>query len=281
MALELIPKAVRSRPQDAQRRVSAIVAAATAGAALAGLWIRVEDGLSFRLVLAATSAFFGWLTIQAAFGAKDGASAAMRAISISVALGAVSTVIPCFMLSEQPETAFLYVPFAGILGAITGFLYGVVLAIVAAATWNQITAGTHEGADRAVRIAAVWAVVPMAFIAMAVFAYDYAKELPEWASESQRSAHALAVPLGVVGLGIVFNVAAASFWAATRRLAQRTRWIEDVAMGIHPRLAIRAVGPYDDLGHLPRLRHGFNVLEHRNEHAVYRANAASEPIAIV
>ena len=50
--------------------------------------------------------------------------------------------------------------------------------------------------------------------------------------------------------------------------------------GVDPRWGVREIGPHDDLAAVPRLRDGFRVLEHKNEHAVYRAAATGDAVAL-
>lgn len=282
--LGLVPRTVLSPPASARKRVALVAAAASGAAGLAGLWLRFDDGLVYRVVLAITSAIFAWLTMGVALSAKDATRAGTRALGISIVLGTVSTLIPCMILggaSGRMEALAIFIPFGAIFGGIVGFLYGIVLAVVAAATWRQVAAGTHDGADRAVRIASVWAIIPLAFIAAVVFGHDLKAEVSEWATPSKRDIREFAFPIGFVALGIAFNVALGSFWLATKRLARRRRWLESVTSGIDPRWRVREVAPHDDLGRLPRLRDGFAVLEHCNEQAIYRANATGEAIAII
>lgn len=283
MAPDLVPRSVLSAPEKARRKVALIAGAATGAAGLAGLWVRFEDGLEYRLVLAATSALLGWLTIEVALGAKDASSAAMRAVGMSIVLGALNTVFPSLILcaNERLGMMLICVPFGAVFGALTGFGYGIVLAVVAAATWNQVASGTHEGADRAVRIASAWAVLPLALIALVVVGYDLSTQLHEWSSEKEIATHQIAVPFGVLALGIVLNVAFWSCYAASRRAVRRARWLAHVASGADPRWSVREIKPYEDVDGLPRLRQGMTVLEHHNEHAIYRANATGERVAII
>lgn len=275
MAPDLVPRTVLSPPEAARRRVALTVAVGSGASGLAGLWFRFDDGLGYRLVLAATSAFFGWLTMHGAFAAKDAPGAAMRALGMSIALGALSTIVPCLMMgwNDPPTAVVFYIPFGGVFGAIVGFLYGIVLAVVAAATWRSAASGTHDEGDRAVRVASVWMILPLAFMALIVFGHDRVQKQPD--------AQALALPIGMLAIGIAFHVALAAFLSATRRLERRRRWLALVVSGIDPRWGVREIGPHDDLGNLPRLRPGYSVLEHRNEHALYRSAATGEAVAII
>jgi hypothetical protein len=284
MALDLLPRTVLSPPEAARKRVAIIVGAATAAAALAGIWLRFEDGLALRLVLAGTSALFGWLTMEAAFGAQSASGAGLRALGISTVLGALSTIGPSVLLAatkERGEAFVVMVPFGAFFGAFTGFAYGCVLAVVAAATWSHVASASHDGADRAVRIASLWAVAPVAFIVLVVFGHDLQVTTSEWSSAREIEAHAVAMPLGLLAIGIAILVPLASFCLATHRLARRARWLARISSGADPRWSIREIGPHDDLVHLPRLRPGYTVLEHKNEHAIYRATATGAAVAII
>jgi hypothetical protein len=284
MALDLLPRTVLSPPEAARRRVAIVVGAATGAAALAGIWLRFEDGLALRLVLAATSALFGWLTMEVALGAEDASGAALRALGISTVLGALSTIGPSVLLAAtqaRGEAFFMMVPFGAFFGAFTGFAYGCVLTIVAAATWKHVASASHDGADRAVRFASLWAVVPVSFIVLVVFGHDLHETTSEWSSAREIEAHAIAMGLGLLAVGIAIVVPLASFCFATHRLARRARWLARVSSGADPQWSIREIGPHDDVVHLPRLRPGYTVLEHKSEHAIYRAAATGAAVAII
>lgn len=283
MATDLVPRAVLSPPESARRRVSFIVGAASGAMALAGIWLRFADGLEYRLVLAVTSAIFAWLTMEIALSAENASIAAGRAWGMSIVLGALSTLIPAIMMGmrDRAELTLIFVPFGAILGAFVGFAYGIVLAIVAAATFNRVASKTHDGADRAVRIASVWAIVPMAFIALVVFGNDAQVQLSEWSNDRDRAAHDLGLPLGMLALGIVAHVAVGSFFFATRSLVRRRKWLEHVSSGIDPLWNVREIKAYEELPGLPRLRHTGMVLERKNEHSIYRATSVGQPVALL
>lgn len=284
MAPDLLPRSVLSAPEKARRRVALLAGVATGAAALAGLWIRFEDGAAFRLGLAATSALFGWLAMEGALGAKDASMAAMRALGISIALGALSTLWPACILAAREERLamlLLYVPFGAVWGGLTGFAYGIVLAILAALTWNRVASATHEGADGAVRIASAWAVLPLALIAFVLLRFDLPAELHEWSTEREVAAHRIAVPFGVLAVGVVLNAGLYSCYVASRRAARRARWLAHVASGLDPRWRVREIEPFENVDALPRLRQGVAVLEHHPDHAIYRSNATGEAVAII
>jgi hypothetical protein len=156
-----------------------------------------------------------------------------------------------------------------------------VLAIVAAATFNRVASGTHDGADRAGRVACVWTILPAALIALVVFGHDAQVVLGEWSSDRERALHAMAMPLGMLALGIATQVALGSYFLATRRLARRRKWLDHVASGVDPLWTVRAMNAHDELGTVPRLGHTGMVLERKNEHAIYRATATGVPIAVI
>ena len=284
MATDLVLRAVLSPPEKARRRVSIIVGAATAALSLAGIWLRLEDGLALRVVLAATSALFGWLTMETAFAARDAAGAALRALGASIALGALSAIGPCAVMAlrepNQPAV-LLAIPFGALFGAVTGFAYGIPLSIVAAATWGHVTAATHDGADRAVRIASYWALLPVGLIALVLFGHDLHPVQTEWMSAREIEGQAVAAPLDMIAMGLASIVALVSFAIAGHRLTHRSRFIARVSSGADPQWGIREIGPHDPVDALPRLRHGWSVIEHKNEHAIYRAAATGEAVAIV
>lgn len=250
---------------------------------MAGLWLRFEDGWLLRLLMTVTSAIFGWLVMDVALQARDATHAVGRAIGLSVIFGMASTLAPSIVISSHDHSMpFVACLICGaIFGSMTGLVYGFVLAIVAGATWRHVDARTHDGADRAVRIASFWSLVPMLLIAWVVVGYDLHHTLSEWASERERDAQLVAVPLGILGLGAAMLVTAASFAMAQARLLRRRRWLLDVSLGRDARWAVREIGPHDDVPRLPRLREGRMVLEHKNELGAYRANATGEAIALV
>lgn len=283
MAPDLLPRDVLSPPKAARKRVSLIVAAAAFGAALAGIWLRVEDGLVMRLVLATTSAIFTWLVMDVALSANDVPGAVGRAIGMSIVTGAVNTVIPSIILcARESSVPFpICLVFGGFFGAFVGLGYGLVIAIVAGATWRRVNFGTHDGADHAVRVAAVWAALPVLVIGWVVFGYDLNHTISEWSSPRDVAAHGVAFPLGMLGMGIAFWVPLVSFGLASGRLDRRRKWLANVTSGHDPRWGLREIGPLDDLGDIPRLRDGYMVLEHKNEHAIYRAAASGDAVAII
>ena len=284
MAPDLLPSDVLSPPKAARKRVALIAAAAMGSAALAGIWLRAEDGLLMRLVLATTSAVFAWLVMEVALSAQDATGAFGRAIGMSIVTGAVNTVIPSIILCAHESS----VPFAvclvagGICGAFVGFGYGILLGILAAATWRRVNNGTHDGADRAVTIAAAWAALPVLLIGWVAFGYDLSQSpISEWTPERDVAARSVAFPLGLLGMGIAFWVPLISFGIASGRLDRRRKWLASVTSGHDHRWGIREVGPHDDLTVVPRLREGHAVLEHKNEHAIYRATATGDAVAII
>lgn len=284
MATDLVPRAVLSPPEKARKRVAIIVGAATAAMALAGIWLRFEDGLALRLVLGATSAIFGWLTMECAFSARDGAGAALRALGASTALGALSILGPSVLMAmhdSNPSVVFAIIPFGALFGAITGFAYGIPLSIVAAATWSHVASATHDGADRAVRIAAAWSALPIILIACVLVGSDMSQPASGYVPARVMEAHAIAAPLDLLAIGLVSIVALVSFAIASVRVARRSRFIARVASGVDPQWGIREIGPHDLDRALPRLRQGWSVIEHKNEHAVYRAAATGEAVAII
>jgi hypothetical protein len=185
--------------------------------------------------------------MDVALAAKDSSGAAGRALGLSIVFGAVSTVFPSIIVSSGESS----VPFVvcliagGIFGAFVGFAYGVMLCIVAAITW---------------------AILPLAFLT--------------WVSHVP-SEQAISVPFGLFAIGVTLSVAVGSFFVVQRRIVRRRRWLAEVASGQDPRWGIREIDPRDDLGSVPRLREGATVLEHKNEHAIYRATATGEAVAII
>jgi hypothetical protein len=282
MAVALIPRTVLSSPESARRRVVAIAAAGSMCAALAGIWLRFEDGLLMRLTIATTSAFFGAIATSVALKAKNGHLAAGRALGLSILLGIASTVIPSAILaSSQNGTPFAACLIAGVFfGGFVGFWYGIGLAILCSLVWRHLDASTHDGADRATRVAALWALVPL-FFSVLVAISDGQRVLSEYASESDRAAHAVAMPLGLAGAAIVFAVAGLSLVVAEVALSRRRRWLSRVTAGEDPRFRVREIGPHDDVPRLPRLRDGSSVLELRDAAGAYRANATGVGVAIV
>lgn len=281
MTDELLPRSVLSSPHRARAWVAAIAGVASGGAALAGCWIRFQDGLSYRLVIALTSALFGAVAIDVALKARDPWAAIGRTFGLSTVLGIVSTIIPAFMVAAEDHFPIAACLVGGLVfGAFTGVFYGFFLAAVAGLTWKQIASRTHDGADRAALIAAGWSIVPALGTLYVAMSTDYAA-LSEWASEAQQAAHRVAGPLGLFAGGVILSVAVAFAVVAYGRMRRRKRWLSVVAFGDHPRWGLRDVGPSDDVAHLPRLGEGSMILEHRSERAVYRANATGEAIAIL
>lgn len=278
---DLLPKSVLSSPAQARARISAIAGAACAACALAGCWVRFDDGLGIRLVLGITSAVFGALSIRVALGAKSAWAAVGRALGLSTVLGIASIVLPSAFVAVDERVPYVAcVIFGSFFGAFTGVAYGIVLAALAALVWRDANAWTHEGADRALRGAAGWSLFPLGIALATTALYDAQQTVPEWASERTRAAHEVAVPLGLIGFVVALAAAAAAFVVAERRMLHRRRWIGEV-IGGDPRWSLRAAGPHDDLASLPRLRDGGHVLEYQGEESAYRVAANARPVAIL
>lgn len=274
---DLVPSSVLSPPSRARATVSAVAAAVCAACALAGCWPRIDDGLGYRLGLGLTSAIFGGLVVRAALGATSAGGAAWRAIGASAAFGAASAALPSVLVATREHVPFMVcLVFGGFLGIFVGLAYGVVLAALSGLAFRGIASETHDGADRAVRRAAAFAIVPLAF-AFAGVMYDRVP-LPEWSAERAREAHVLAAPLGMLGLGIGLAVATTALVVASRRRRARGRWLAQVAAD-EARWAIRPVAPDEDVEALPRLGEGRSVLEYRGDIVLYRVAATGRAVA--
>lgn len=277
---DLVPKSVLSSPTKARARIAAIAGAAAGGCALAGCWIRFDDGLAFRASLGLTSAVFGALTLVVALGAKSAWGAVGRALGLSIVLGVASVLIPSVLVASSDRIPFVAcLVFGSFFGAFTGFVYGLFLAALAGITWRDANAWTHEGADRATRTAAGWALFPSALALATAVAHDR-EPISEWAADRAREAHDVAMPLGLLGFAFAVGVAAVAFARAELRIVKRRRWLGMVVAG-DPRWSIRAPAPHDDLASLPRLRDGGSVLEYRGEGGAYRVSANGRAVAIL
>jgi len=278
----LVPASILSDPDAAKRRVAFIAGVAAAGAGLAGIFLRFDDGVLIRLSIAFTSAIFGALVVFVALSARETWGAIGRALGLSTVFGMVSTVLPSMILASHDSTPFAAFLIVGaFFGSFTGFVYGLVLAAVAGLTWKDVAAQTHDGADRAMRTAGVWALFPGLLSTWIATGYDARRQLSEWASEADRNAYGVAVPLGVIGAGLTIAVALAFVIVARRRLRRRSEWLSKVALGPSSQWTVRALGPHDDLTKIPRLRDGFTVLEHRDVASAYRTNATGQAVAVI
>jgi len=262
-----LPPLLLSSPRWARARVAAVAGACAAGVALAGCWFRFEDGVALRGILGTTSAAFAAGTLVAALRARTARAAAVRALGISTVLGFASTIPPSLLLSGgDPSRLPVLLLFGAFFGPIVGFAYGLVLAVLAAATFDLVAAGTHEATDRATLRAGLWAIAPLLVVLLAVF--------------TERSERLLLVAL----LGLLLALAAALVALTTgdvQRLRRR-RFLARVESEREPRWAIRASAPHDELARLPRLGSGNRVLEERLPGgAAYRTAAVGRAVAIV
>jgi len=282
MSDAVLPRSVLSSPFRARARVAAVAAAAGGACGLAGLWPRIEDGLVLRLTMAGTSAVFAAVVLVVALCAKTSSGAVGRAIGLSSVLGFASAILPSVMLKAEDPTIPTAAFFVASLfcGPVIGFMYGLVLAALAGMTWRDVNAWTHDGTDRATRDAALWAFFPALIVLAMALGHD-TQDLSQWASESDRAAHAVAAPLGVFGFAMVLGTIIIAFFSSQLRLSRRRRFIDAALAGGDPAWSLRELGPHDDLDALPRLRDGRHVLEYRGVAGAYRIAAVGRAIAIL
>lgn len=250
--------------------------------AYAGLYPRFDDG-KLRVILALTSAPFGAAVVAAALGARSAARAFGVTLLLAGLLGIASVMLPAAILSSRHGgNDFAAGCIIGaIVGAPTGVVYGIPLAILAALGHRQVRAQSHEATDRGARVSGSW----LFFVALLGLLGTQALDQPTMDYDVTPYASIPPSPLPsivacVAALGGVLLIA-----HATGRLRSREAWLGRVRVGLEPAFRLRPVDARDRVEGLPRISEGATVVEwcpdDRGEATAYRTAAAGVAIALV
>lgn len=227
--------------------VAAVVGIGCAMCAYAGLYPRFDGG-ELRVLVAVTAGPFGAAVAAFALSAKSWGRAFWRATLISVLLGVACTVLPGLCIAKDDTNALGFVALFGVLfGGPTGLMYGLPIAVLAALAQKHVADGSHQGNDRASRLAGAWLAVGATFAAFCTWQLD----VQVWFSGLARDTLSSYVPLMVTGFAFMTGLVLMA--RATARIERRTRWIQRVSAGRHRSFRIRPISASDDLTALPRL----------------------------
>jgi len=245
--------------------------------AYAGVYPRVEGGTFRHLVALVTLPFAGAVT-AAALSAPTRGAAFWRAMGLACLLGIAAALGPGFILVRGEISTFpaLFV-FAVILGAPSGLAYGVPLGALVAAGHAGHAERSHEGVDRAARVAGAWA----ALSAAAAFAFACVVDVNgARIREDEIDVHVTASMAAAVA---VFVVGATVAFVAQLRIARRAAWMARVHAGAEPFLRARPLAGADDAAALVRVAAGDTIVEWcpDSDASAYRAPAARTPLAII
>lgn len=239
-----------------------------ASAALGGLYPQFDDG-KLRVLLGITAATFAGPLVAWASRAGSWGHVVARLLGVAMLLGIAATVPAAMILLDGNVFAAVYgiIALGFIFGSITGLLYGIPLAILAAVAQRNVADASHTGNDRAQRAAGLWAMAIGAFVAGMSHVVN---------RESEWMVHSLlAIAIAVVGGFVAL--------AAQRRINERARWILRVITDLEPSYRLRKPDPNDDLSSLPRLAGGAFVIERFSDPTpyAYRRQAFGTPVAVV
>ena len=278
----LLPPSLSNSPISARLWLALAAGAGSAVCAYAGLYPRFDQG-SLRLVIGLTSAPFAAAVVAYALSARTGLRALGTALLTSALLGIASTVIPAALITwDHPNELFIACFFGILFGGATGVTYGVPLAILASLGHRHVHAQTHEGTDRAARIAGTWLFIVAALGVTGTCLLDEPKM--DWATDT------LTAPSPLPALfGCAVAVAGwLAFLVASMRLARREAWVARVRSGLEPSFRLRPMDLRDRIDGLPRLGNGLTVVEFlagevsdTTAGSAYRTAATGTAVAIV
>jgi hypothetical protein len=278
----LLPRSLSDSPIPARVWLALAAGAGCSVCAYAGLYPRFDEG-SLRLVIALTSAPFAAAVVAYALSARSAARAFGKTVLVAALLGIASTLIPGAILTRNHPSEFVLVCFFGaFFGAGTGVVYGIPLAVLSALGHRHLHSETHEGTDRAARIAGAWLVVLAVIAITGTCVFDQSKM--DW--DTNTSIPASRAP-ALAGCAAAITGALAMV-VATLRLRRRKAWLDRVRSGLEPRFRIRPADHRDVVVGLPRLGNGITVVEHLLEEpsastaaSAYRVAATGTAVAIV
>jgi hypothetical protein len=250
--------------------------------AYAGLYPQFDGG-KLRLVLALTSAPFAAAVVAYASSARTAARAFGATLLVAGLLGIASTIVPAMILTwRQPNELFIALFFGLFFGAGTGLVYGLPLAVLASLGHRHVHAQTHEGTDRAARIAGIW------LFALAALGIAATSILGRPTMDDATDTLMPASPIPALAASAASLVGALSVLVASLRLRRRAAWIARVRSGLEPRYRLRPVDLRDPVDELPRLGSGVTILEFRADDvavgaggSAYRVSATGTAVAIV
>ena len=223
--------------------------------AYAGLYPRFDEG-SLRLVIGLTSAPFAAAVVAYALSTRTTVRALGAALAGAFVLGAASTVIPALILTwNHPGEMGIAAVFGAFFGGATGVTYGVPLAILASLGHRHVHVQTHEGNDRAARIAGLWLFAVAAIGVTGTCLLDHSKM--DWHTDMPIPPSPLPALVGCV----VAMTGSLAFLVATMRLRRRAAWLSRVSAGLEPSFRLRRMAAHDQLAGLPRLGSGSAVVE--------------------
>jgi drug/metabolite transporter (DMT)-like permease len=278
----LLPPSLSDSPLSARLWLALAAGAGSAVCAYAGLYPRFDEG-TLRGVIALTSVPFAAAVVAYALSARTPLRALGTALMTAGMLGVASTVIPGVILTwDRPNELGFVAIFGTVFGAITGLTYGVPLAILASLGHRHMHAQTHEGTDRAARIAGTWLFIVAAVGVIGACVFDPPKM--DWHTDTLVAPSPLPALVGCA----VAVVGWLAFLVSTMRLARRARWLERVRAGLEPSFRVRAMDLRDRIDGLPRLGNGGAVLEFLagdspdgSAGSAYRTAATGTAVAIV
>jgi len=236
------------------RRSLALAGAAACGlAALSGLYPTYGSSAT-RLLVACTTTVLAYLVVRVALRASTEGRAILVGTGLSVLLGGVNALAPAWLAAGYGTRSILLA--AVVAGGMTGFFYGMPLALLAALGLSCARENTAEGDDRALRIASAALAAGAAFTCLG--AGRHAALEPSALGLPEAFAMAPAYAAGIAG---AFGVAGVVLSGA--RLRRRARWLARVASGLEPGYVVRPLEESDGgalAGGVPRLGAGTWVL---------------------
>jgi hypothetical protein len=268
------------RPRRSARFWLVLAAALGAGACgYAGLYPRFDGG-ALRAVIGLTSMPFAGAVVAASLNARTPQKTIALAFGFSAILGMGSTVVPALLLSGGDLAQFFMVClFGAVFGAMSGALYGAPLALLARLGRNHMRVSTHDGVDRAARLAGIW-LSCIALVALGGTLILDARILREAPLSMGSFPATVAAAVGVAGAAIAL--------AASLRLRRRAAWVGRVRAGLEPAFRLRRLDGRDVVDDLPRLAEGGTVVELVQRDPIgsvvgsaYRVSALGVAVALV
>ena len=251
----MLPSSLSDSPLSARLWLALAAGAGCAVWAYAGLYPQFDEG-ALRGVLAVTSAPFAAAVVAYALSTRTPLRALGTAFVAAGMLGIASTVIPGVILTwGRPNELGFVALYGTVFGSITGLTYGVPLAILAWLGHRHVRAQTHEGTDRAARIAGSWLFIMAALGVIGTCMFDQPRA--DWSTDTLIAPS----PLPALLACAVAVTAWLAFLFATMRLIRRENWLERVRSGLEPSFRVRSMDLRDRLDGLPRLGDGATVIE--------------------
>jgi hypothetical protein len=278
----LLPRALSGSLVPARLWLALAAGLGCAVCAYAGLYPQFDDG-KLRLVLGLTSAPFAAAVVAYALSARTAARAFGSTVLVAAILGVASTVVPAVVLTWDHHEQLFFACFFGIpCGAATGVVYGLPLAVLSSLGHRHVRAQTHEGTDRATRLAGAWLVVVAAIGIAGTRILDQPTTPYDTDTPTQPS------PLPALAGCAAVLAGALSILLGSLRASRRAAWLTRVRSGLEPRFRLRPIDARDRVDALPRLGNGVTVVELRADAvsvttagSAYRVSATGSALAIV